>query len=92
MVGCPMAGPRLLGPFVHGPATSRFVYIAVGNFAGQAVAAFGGRMKVPLQDLDWEQIASLGVETPLTARIAGQSPKGGPALATVKLKPGGWTT
>lgn len=83
--------PRLLGPFVQGPPDARFVYLAVGRRAGQAESPWDGRVKIPLSGLDWSQIEELAPQGRLVARIAGQSPKGGPALASVKLLGSGWT-
>lgn len=82
--------PRLLGPCVQGPPQARFVYLAVGRYAGQADSEWGGRIKVPLQDLGWREIEALTPGGRLVARIAGRSPKGGPALASVRLLPPGW--
>jgi len=82
--------PRLLGPYVQGPPVARFVYLTVGKYAGQADSQWGGRVKVPLGDLSWNEIEALAPGGRLVARIAGQSPKGGPALASVRLLPPGW--
>ncbi len=81
--------PRLLGPCVQGPPDARFVYLCVGQYAGQADGAWAGRVKVPLGGLGWPEIeAAAGAR--LTAHIPGRSPKGGPALATVRLLAPGW--
>lgn len=82
--------PRLLGPFVQGPPDARFVYLAVGKRAGQVESPWDGRVKVPLGGLDWDQIEELPPKGRLVARIAGQSSKGGPTLASVRLLPPGW--
>ena len=87
----PDGRPRLLGPFVQGPPGARFVYLAVGKRAGQAESPWDGRVKVPLGGLDWKQIEALPPKGRLVARIAGQSPRGGPALASVQLLRPGWT-
>lgn len=86
----PDGRPRLLGPFVQGPPDARFVYLAVGKRAGQVESTWDGRVKVPLGGLGWDQIEGLPPKGRLVARIAGQSPKGGPALASVRLLPPGW--
>jgi hypothetical protein len=83
--------PRLLGPCVQGPPEARFVYLPVGKYAGQADSEWGGRVKVPLDSLCWDQIQLLLPGARLAARITGQSPKGGPALASSRLLPPGWT-
>jgi hypothetical protein len=87
----PDGGPRLLGLFVQGPPGGRFVYLSVGRYAGQADSEWAGRVKVPLDGLGWDQIKALSPGARLMARITGQSPKGGPALASVRLLPPGWT-
>ncbi len=86
----PDGRPRLLGPFVQGPPGGRFVYLPVGRYAGQADSKWGGRVKVPLGGLTWEAIEGLRPGARLVARIAGRSPKGGPALASVRPPPPGW--
>lgn len=83
--------PRLLGPFVQGPPDARFVYLAVGRRAGQAESPWDGRIKVPLGGLGRDQIEKLPPQGRLVARIAGRSPKGGPALASVPLLQPGWS-
>jgi hypothetical protein len=90
--GRPDGRPRLLGPYVQGPPEARFVYLPVGKYAGQADSEWGGRVKVPLGGLGWDEIEALAPAARLVARIAGQSPKGGPALASVRLLPPGWVS
>ena len=82
--------PRLLGPVVQGPPKARFVYLAVGTYAGQPASPWGGRIKVPLGGLSWNQIESVAPGQRLVAHIPGRSPKGGPALASVQLLAPGW--
>ena len=83
--------PRLLGAWVQGPPAARFVYLSVGKHAGQPDSPWGGRVKVPLGGLGWAEIEGLPPGGRLVARIAGRSPKGGPALASVQLLAPGWT-
>jgi hypothetical protein len=82
--------PRLLGPCVQGPPDGRFVYLCVGRYAGQAESDWAGRVKVPLGAIGWAEMEALSPDGRLTARITGRSPKGGPALASVRLLPPGW--
>lgn len=82
--------PRLLGPFVQGPPEARFLYLSVGRYAGQADSPWAGRVKVPLGDIQWDRLAALVPGNRLTAMVPGQSPKGAPALASVRLLPPGW--
>jgi hypothetical protein len=87
----PDGRPRLLGPYVQGPPEARFFYLSVGKYAGQVDSEWGGRVKVPLGGLGWDEIGTLPSGDHLVARIAGRSPKGGPALASVHLLSPGWT-
>lgn len=81
--------PRLLGPYVQGPPEARFVYICVGQNAGQLDSEWSRRIKVPLGALTMAQAEGRGR---LTAHIAGRGKDGTPACATVPLLPPGWTT
>jgi hypothetical protein len=87
----PDGRPRLLGLCVQGPPDARFVYLPLGRYAGQADSEWAGRVKVPLGGIGWDQIEALSPGARLAARIKGQSPKGGPALASMRLLPPGWT-
>ena len=82
--------PRLLGPFVQGPPTARFVYLNSGAAAGQAGTTWQRRAKVPLSGLSWALIDALPPGVRLEARIAGKSRDGGPACASVPLLAPGW--
>jgi len=75
---------------LQGPPEARFVYLAVGKRAAQLESPWDGRVKVPLGGLGWDHIEKLAPKGRLVARIAGQSPKGRPALASVRLVPPGW--
>jgi hypothetical protein len=86
----PDGRPRLLGLFVKGPPGARFVYFAIGRYAGQAGSEWAGRVKVSLAGLCWDEIEALSAGRRLMARIPGRSPKGGPALASQSPLPPGW--
>jgi hypothetical protein len=58
-------GISLTGPSVQGPAGSRFVYIDIGSYAGQAEAKWNGRQKFPFLRL------TLRTPFPKRVRIAG---------------------
>ncbi len=88
--GLPDGRPRLLGPCVQGPPDARFVYLCVGVMAGQADSPWSGRVKVPLGGLGWDMIEARPPGARLVARIPSRSPRGGPALASVRLLPPGW--
>lgn len=83
-------GPRLLGPFVQGPPTARFVYINVGTYAGQIGSPWQRRVKVPLGAISWRSIETLAPGERLTAHIASRGRDGTPACATVPILPPGW--
>ncbi len=86
----PDGRPRFLGPFVHGPPAGRFVYVRVGTAAGDPASPWSRRVKIPLKDLGWDQIATLKPGERLEARYAGTGRDGSPACATVPLKPPAW--
>lgn len=86
----PDGRPRLLGPYVQGPPTARFVYLCVGQIAGQAGSEWSRRVKVPLGGLVWDLIEPLAPGARLVARIAGRARDGGPACASVPLLAPGW--
>jgi hypothetical protein len=86
----PDGRPRLLGPYVQGPPDARFVYLCVGQLAGQADSAWTRRVKVPLGGLDWDGIEALAPGARLVARIAGKGKDGTPACASVPILPPGW--
>lgn len=88
--GTAAGGPRLLGPFVQGPPTARFVYINVGASAGQIGSPWQRRVKVPLGGVSWEVIEALLPGERLTAHIASRGRDGTPACATVPILPPGW--
>lgn len=86
----PDGRPRLLGPYVQGPPTGRFVYLCVGQYAGQADSPWGGRVKAPLGGLSWSLIEALPQGGRIGGRIGGRGRKDGPALASVPLLAPGW--
>jgi hypothetical protein len=86
----PDGRPRLLGPFVQGPPQARFVYLCVGQSAGQHGSKWNRRVKVPLGGISWDLVQALPQGGRLEARIAGRGRDGSPACATVPLLPPGW--
>lgn len=76
---------RLTGPFVRreGPVR-RFVYIAVGQGAGDHATAISRRAKIDVHDIaaDLLDAASLGATIGVT--LPGRAKDGGPACATVR--------
>lgn len=83
-------GPRLLGAFVQGPPTARFVYLTVGRMSGHAGSPWQGRTKVPLGGISWSSIEALAPGQRLSAHIASKGRNGGPAYAMVPILPPGW--
>jgi hypothetical protein len=83
--------PRFRSPFVQGKPGSRFIYIDIGEFAGQ-VGGWSRRLKIPLTGITWDVIDEF---TPDGARVLetsvpGALKDGSPNCATVKPF-GGWT-
>ena len=87
----PDGRPRLLGPCVQGPPTGRFVYLCIGQAAGQGGSPWSRRAKVPLAGIDWALIEALPLKGRLVARFNGRGRDGSPACATVALMAPGWT-
>jgi len=83
--------PNFLGEFAHGTVADRFVYITVGESAGQAGSPWKRRAKVRLGTITREMVdAALASGGTLEARFAGTGRDGTPACATVPLLDGGW--
>ena len=78
--------PNFVGPLAQGPTTGRFIYIDIGQCAGQADCIWTRRIKVPLAGITWEMIerASKDRKIILEARLPGTAKDGGPSCATLK--------
>jgi hypothetical protein len=76
--------PTFLGPLVQGPTTGRFIYIDVGQCAGQLDSCWERRIKVPLGGITWDMIEKASSNLVLEARLPGTGKDGGPSCATVK--------
>ena len=72
--------PNFLGPVTQGPPTARFVYLDIGQYAGQTGTGWARRLKVPLGSITWEMIKRGVVEV----RIQGTGRDGGPTCGTAK--------
>jgi hypothetical protein len=83
--------PNFLGPMVQGPPSERFVYLDIGQFAGQVDCPWNRRLKVPLGGITWDLIkqATTDPAVVLEAHIPGTGKDGGPSCATVH-PPDGW--
>jgi hypothetical protein len=75
--------PNFLGPFAHGPAGGRFLYLDIGTYAGQTGTPWSRRLKIPLVGISWGAIRD-GAGTPaiFEARLAGTGKDGGPSCGT----------
>jgi hypothetical protein len=78
--------PNFLGPLTQGPPTARFIYIDVGQFAGQRESCWSRRMKIPLTGIGWEMLkkAAKDERIILEARLQATGRDGGPACGTVR--------
>ena len=81
--------PTLAGPFVQGPAKNRFVYLAIGHYAGQTPAPWSGRLKVPLPASGFQLPLSDDGISFWSCTVPGSREGGKPVFATVKPF-GGW--
>jgi hypothetical protein len=83
--------PNFLGPWVHGPADARHLYL---NWQGAEdhVRVRFGRMKIHLAAITWEQIEAVSQVSGgvLEATVSGVDRKGAPACASVPLLGDGW--
>ena len=78
-------GPRILGEFVRseGP-TRRFVYIAVGEQAGDPSSLWNRRAKIDIHDLPAELLERALAGSIVEAHLPGRGKDGGPACATLR--------
>src|SRR4051812_36803659 len=78
--------PKFSGPFVHGPTGGKFIYLDIGQAAGQHGTQWSRRLKIPLTGITWEvmdQVTS-NAKSFLITRVPGTGKDGGPNCATVK--------
>lgn len=78
-------GPRFLGQFVRrdGP-TRRFVYIAIGEQAGDSLSLWNRRAKIDIHDLPADLLEKALAGSVVEAYLPGRAKDGGPACATVR--------
>jgi hypothetical protein len=83
--GAKGGAPNLLGPFVQGPPSARFVYLDIGTYAGQTDTKWSRRLKIPLTGITLE-IIDRAADSPvvLETHVPGTGRDGGPNCATVK--------
>ena len=77
---------KMGGPFVQGPPGARFVYINIGQCAGQIESEWSRRLKVPLTGISPQMIKRLlsNEKLRLETRVPGRGRDGSPNCATVK--------
>lgn len=76
-------GEDFRGPYVQGPRGGRFLYLTIGQMAGQHHSEFSRRLKIPLADFKAEPGGTY------EARVPGTGRDGTPTCATVRPH-GGW--
>jgi hypothetical protein len=74
------------GPYVHGPANERFIYVDIGTAAGQVNSPWTRRLKIPLRDISSETVKQILADSSLIleTKVPGTGKDGGPNCATVK--------
>lgn len=84
---------KVRGPAVQGPRGGRFLYLASGTRAGDALSPWDRRAKISLETLPLDAIRTrpAGAVVVLTGEIRGTAKDGGPACASVPLLAGAWT-
>lgn len=66
------ATPVLVGPFAHGPASGRFLYLGWRNRGGE----FAQRLKIPLGPIGWDEIRrASGADAPLVCVLIDKNPR-----------------
>ena len=85
--------PNFLGEFTQGTPKERFIYICVGEYAGQKNTLWARRVKIHLSSITWQQVEqTLALpNSKLVASYQATDKKGGPSCASVPLVSGGWS-
>lgn len=78
--------PDFFGPYAQGPGSERFIYLRIGQAAGQLDSEWSRRLKIPLRDIAWDVINEVTSTDNriLEAIVPGTGRDGGPNCATVK--------
>jgi hypothetical protein len=84
--------PNILGPYAHGPASDRFLYLNSGTMAGQTQTVWTRRAKLKTAGISWALVceASAQGKAVLFAEVHGRARDAGPCCGTVPLLNGGW--
>ena len=78
-------GPKFLGDFVRSEGPNRrFVYIAIGEQAGQRPSAWSRRAKIDIHLLSDALLKKALAGAVLEARLPGRAKDGSPACATLQ--------
>ncbi|HVZ20557.1 MAG TPA: DUF5990 family protein [Vicinamibacterales bacterium] len=87
----PGGAPNFGGPFAQGKPDERFIYVDVGQAAGQIGAEYSRRMKVQLAGITWNLIARAAADgAPIETRIPGTGRDGGPTCASTAKAQSPW--
>ena len=80
------SGPKFYGEQVRseGP-TRRFVYVAVGQQAGDAASCWSRRMKIDIHEIPQALLDGAAAGRRLVGTVAGKGADGTPACATVRV-------
>ncbi len=77
--------PNFVGPLAQGPPAGRFVYLNIGESAGQLGGNWDRRLKVPLAGITWSMVEqAVSKMKVMEARLPGKAKDGGPSCATVQ--------
>jgi hypothetical protein len=78
--------PKFSGPFVQGPTGGKFIYIDIGQAAGQHDTQWSRRLKIPLSGITWNTVDEINSKqhSLLVTQVPGTAKDGGPNCATVK--------
>lgn len=85
--------PNFLGSYTQGKPAERFVYICVGQYAGQENTEWARRVKIHLSGITWELAikAQTREKGKLVASYEATDKDGGPSCASVPLLGNGWS-
>jgi hypothetical protein len=77
--------PQFSGPFVQGKPSNQFIYVDIGEFAGQ-IGRWSRRLKIPLTGITWQMVDQVSTNSKIVLEtcIPGTGKDGGPNCATVK--------
>ncbi len=84
--------PNFLGEYTQGTPKQRFVYICVGQYAGQENTEWARRVKINLATISWKQVEEVlsGKSKILTASYEATGKEGEPVCGSVPLVGEGW--